>query len=132
MEFINNDPRPKDMRESNDCTVRATSIALGKSYKDIHEAYAKHGRKPRKGVTVMTLHAVLMDLVGDNLKIVASDIVRPERKSLAKFIKDNPKGKYVIVRRGHAFAVIDGVAHDAHPSGCSPRCIVKFAYKVGE
>lgn len=132
MQFINSDPRPKDLFESNDCTVRATSLALNKPYKAIHEVFSKHGRKPRKGVTVLTLQAVLMDLVGDNLKIVASDIARPERNSLAKFLKTHPKGRFVIVRRGHAFAVIDGVAHDAHESGCSPRCIVKFAYKVGE
>jgi hypothetical protein len=96
----------------------------------VHKAFSKHGRRAGKGVTIITLLAVLKELTKDTVKIVSSDLIR--RESVARFIKTNPKGRYVICKRNHAFAVIDGVAHDAHESGCGSRSIVKFAYKVGE
>lgn len=116
--------------EQNDCSVRATSIALSKPYKSVHKTFLKHGRKWGKGVTIITLMATLRDITGDDLKIVASDVVR--KQSLSTFIKENPKGRYVIVKSRHAFAVIDGVAYDAHPSCCTPKSMVKFAFKLGE
>lgn len=129
MKFIKSNPRSIDT-ESNDCSVRATSLALNKPYNEVHKTFSKHGRRVGKGVTMITLLAVLKELTNDNVKIASSYIVR--RESVARFIKTNPKGRYVICKRGHAFAVIDGVAHDAHESGCGSRSIVKFAYKVGE
>lgn len=129
MQFIKANPRSIET-ESNDCSVRATSLALNKPYNEVHATFSKHGRRVGKGVNIITLLSVLKELTKDTVKIVSSDIVR--RESLAKFIKTHPKGRYVICKRGHAFAVIDGVAHDAHPSGCGSRSIVKFAYKVGE
>lgn len=127
MKFIKSNPRSIE-NESNDCSVRATSIALNKPYNEVHKTFSKHGRRVGKGVTMTTLLAVLKDLTMDNVKIASSYIVRKE--SLASFIKTHPKGRYVVCKRGHAFAVIDGVAHDSHESGCGSRSIVKFAYQV--
>lgn len=137
MKFIMENPRSKNAdtdweyaSEQNDCAVRATSIALSKPYKTIHKEFLKHGRKWGKGVTIITLIAVLKDVTKDKFKTVASDVVR--KQTLSTFIKENPKGKYVIVKSRHAFAVIDGVAYDAHPSCCTSRSMVKFAFKLGE
>lgn len=132
MKFIESNPRTSEefsfINESNDCSVRATSIALSKPYRSIHETFKKHGRRWGKGVTVITLLATLKDLTNDNLKTVASSVVR--KQTLSTFVRENPKGRYVIVKSGHAFAVIDGVAYDAHPSACTSRSIVKFAFKL--
>lgn len=116
--------------ESNDCSVRATSIALDKPYRSIHETFKKHGRRWGKGVTVVKLMATLRDLTGGDLKIVASDVIR--KQTLATFVRENPKGRYLIIKSRHAFAVIDGVAYDAHPSCCTSRSVVKFAFKIGD
>lgn len=129
MQFISSNPRTI-MQESNDCTVRATSLAINKPYQDVHKVFAEHGRRNGKGVTLATLIGVLLDITKNNMQIVASYTVK--RQTLASFLKTHTKGRYVVVRRGHAFAVIDGVAHDAHSSCCSARSIVKYAYKVGE
>lgn len=129
MQFIKANPRSIET-ESNDCSVRATSLALNKPYNEVHKAFAKHGRMAGKGVTIIMLLAVLKELTKDTVKIVSSELIR--RESVARFIKANPKGRYVICKRGHAFAIIDGVAHDAHENGCGSRSIVKFAYKVGD
>jgi hydrogenase maturation factor len=118
------------MQESNDCTVRATSLAINKPYTEVHKVFAEHGRRTGKGVTLATLIGVLLDITKNNMQIVASYTVK--RQTLASFLKTHTKGRYVVVRRGHAFAVIDGVAHDAHSSCCTARSIVKYAYKVGD
>ncbi len=130
MQFISANPRPSDLYESNDCTVRATSLAVNLPYNVAHKIFKLHGRKDRQGVTLATLIAVLIDVTKNNMQIVASHAIR--RETLASFIKTHPKGRYVVIKRGHAFAVIDGVAHDAHSSCCGSRSIVKYAYKVGE
>ena len=129
MQFISSNPRTI-MQESNDCTVRATSLAINKPYTEVHGVFAKHGRRTGKGVTLATLIAVLIEVTKNNMQIVSSHVIR--RENLTSFIKTHPKGKYVVIKRGHAFAVIDGVAHDAHSSCCGSRSIVKYAYKVGE
>ena len=137
MQFITKNPRLANAKvdfefsnESNDCTVRATCLAMSKPYKSIHKVFAKHGRKSGQGVTLATLMAVLLDITKNKMSIVANHAVK--KHTLAGFIKTHPKGKYVIVKRGHAFAVVDGVALDAHSSCCSARSFVKFAFKVGE
>lgn len=134
MNFIMANPRVSEelsfTNESNDCSVRATSIALDKPYRSIHETFKKHGRRWGKGVTVVKLMATLRDLTGGDLKIVASDVIR--KQTLATFVRENPKGRYLIIKSRHAFAVIDGVAYDAHPSCCTSRSVVKFAFKIGD
>lgn len=134
MQFIESNPRNSGeweyRSEKNDCSVRATAIALSIPYKTAHKTFLKHGRRWGKGVTVITMLSVLKDLTGDKYKTVASDAVR--KQTLATFIRENPKGKYVIVKSRHAFAVIDGVAYDAHPSCCTSKSMVKFAFKIGE
>jgi hypothetical protein len=129
-----NNPRVSEefsfANESNDCSVRATAIALDKPYRSIHEAFKKHGRRWGKGVTVTTLMATLRDLTGGDLKIVASSVIR--KKTLSTFVRENPRGRYLIIKSRHAFTVIDGVAYDAHPSACTSRSIVKFAFKIGD
>ena len=134
MNFIMNNPRTTEelsfINETNDCSVRATSIALNKPYRSIHEAFKKHGRRWGKGVTVTTLIGVLKDLTEDKMKTVASSVIR--KQTLSTFVRENPRGRYVIIKSRHAFTVIDGVAYDAHPSCCTSRSVVKFAFKIGE
>lgn len=50
---------------------------------------------------------------------------------LAAFIAAYPTGSYVVHRRGHAFAVIDGVLRD-WDSGTGPRSIIQAAWRVTE
>jgi hypothetical protein len=51
--------------------------------------------------------------------------------SLATFAKDNPKGKWIVVKRGHAVALIDGVYHDIGTDVGLPRSLVKSYYRAG-
>lgn len=127
MRFIQANPRPIEANELNDCAVRATTIATGKSYFEVHRAYFEKGRQHRKGVMLATVKAVLHEIVEGDIKIYQST----KRPTLLRFIKDNPTGNWVIIRRGHAFAVKDGIVYDANERQAGARCRVICAIKIG-
>lgn len=123
--FICANPRAFDF-ESNDCTVRATSLALNKHYVEVHKAYSEVGRKIGKGCTVRMMNNALE-------KLKQGQMVRAlEEPTFARFARSNPKGKFIVVKRKHAVALIDGVWHDAHVSQVGARCRVLFYYQVKE
>ncbi len=124
--FISANPRPTDLRESNDCTVRATSLAMNKPYLEIHTAYSVAGRKPRRGVTIHTMNKALQWITKSN-QVMVRVLDEP---TFAQFAKANPKGRFIVTKRGHAVALIDGVWHDAHASQAGARCRVKYFYEV--
>lgn len=137
MKFICHNPRAlkqdsdwEYLTENNDCSVCATSIALDKPYKTIHKTFKKHGRRWGKGVTIITLLAVINDLTKGKNKIVAHEWVR--KITLATFVKENPTGNFIVVKKKHAFAVKNGIVYDTSERLYSPRSIVKYAFKVKE
>lgn len=46
--------------------------------------------------------------------------------TLGQFLKDFPKGRFVVRKSGHVFAVIDGKQFDAIPNGM--RCRLTGVY----
>lgn len=126
--FISANPRPSGLYESNDCTVRATSLAMNKPYLEIHKAYEKMGRKPRNGVTVNTMNKTLQ-LITSSDRVMIRALEEP---TFAQFAKAHPKGRFIIVKRKHAVALIDGVWHDANEACAGSRCRVKFYYQIQE
>jgi hypothetical protein len=127
MEFIKANPREYDS-ESNDCTVRATSLALSKPYKEVHKVFASNGRRWGKGVNLITLEKSLKSLLGTEPDTHKHWL--HGRITLKSFVSRYNKGSWVVVKRGHAFAVVDGVVMDAHNRCCGSRSIVQYAYKV--
>ena len=124
--FINANPRPSDLYESNDCTIRATSLAMNKPYQDVHKAYSIAGRKPRRGATISTMNKALQIITKSSKTLVRV----PDEPTFAQFARTKPKGRFIVTKRGHAVALIDGVWHDAHASGAGSRSRVKFYYEV--
>lgn len=128
--------RPKDSSafagETNDCSVRAFSLALNIPYAEAHALCAKHGRQYGKGTLWWTSHKVAWDC--DMVPVLTYDAYAPRGArypTLAQFIKEYPKGHFYLIRRGHAFALIDGVVHDwTHGTGARSRIL--RAYKAPE
>ena len=124
LEFICANPRPSTLDERNDCTVRATTLALDKDYIEVHKAYSEHGRKNKKGVVIATVEAVCSKLAEDFGILDFSN----QDKTLKQFILENPKGHYVMIKRKHAFAVKNGVVYDDYKLG--GNTIIRQAIKV--
>lgn len=122
VDFIKANPR--DRVESNDCSVRAVSVASGLPYYKVHAAFTEAGRKAGKGVTVRMMIAAL-----EKLGIMKQQEGYPyQRPTLSSWLLINPTGSWVIVKRDHAFAILDGVVHDNSPVGARSR--VLFAFRV--
>ena len=123
--FINANPRTID-NESNDCTVRSTSLALNKPYDEVHRVYHVMGRKPRKGTTIPVMNKVLQSITKDDRVMIKA----LEEPTFAQFARSNPVGKFIVIKRRHAVALIDGVWHDAHVKCVGARSRVLFYYEV--
>lgn len=107
------EPR-KTFNEINDCTVRALSVAMNINYDIAHKFCAKHNRWPRKGFSPLKLFEE--KVINGKIKlpwkrfkgIILIAKIPKRRMTIPTFIKRYPEGKFVCVKSGHAFAVIDG------------------------
>ena len=143
MKFLQMDARPADVNERNDCAVRATVCASALPYAEVHAAYAAAGRAARRGTPWSVCQAAARALFGPDVEIVKFDanyelIGSPWRRrwhasgrpTLAQFAAQHRKGCYIVVIKGHAFALVDGVQLDTAPNGS--RCRVMCYIKVPE
>lgn len=108
-------------RERKDCAVRAIKVAFDLTYKDAHDRYKAAGRLDRRPTPGHITSKVVASLGG-------SEPLLGNRVTVAKFLREHPKGRYVVRVYRHVFAVIDGVAHDW--AGEGPRRRVRIFYKV--
>ena len=118
--------------ETNDCVVRAFSIALDKSYAEIHEKCAKHGRKFRECTYLPTQRAVAKEYGMKELAYNDLWNLSPtpyQYPTVTQFIKAHPKGRFYARRNGHAFAIVDGVVHD-WVKGTGARSRITYAFEV--
>jgi len=116
--------------ESNDCVVRAMAVALDKHYEDVHTVCGMVGRKPRQGMTVAKIEEAVY-LSTQNPESKFTWVMKYDRPTFAQFARGNPTGRFIVVRRGHAVALINGVWHDAYKTGCGSRARVMSFCKVG-
>ncbi len=108
--------------ETNDCVVRAWAIAAQIPYAEAHAAFKAAGRRDRRGTKLHVSEAVMGDL---------RCYPRGSRVTVAKWLRANPSGHFVVFVRGHAFAVIDGVCHDYYyRAAMRPRCIVLYVRRA--
>ena len=109
--------------ERQDCTVHATSIAAQIPYYQAHDLLARFGRRPRHGIPYISFVRNLREPVG---AYRIERVRMPETVTLAKFLRDFPKGRFVVRKSGHVFAVIDGIQYDSFPNG--PRVRITHIY----
>ena len=98
----------KELKESNDCAVKAVSIVTGVHYHDVHSLMMVKGRKHRGTTKQVYTYQVLRQL-GAQLTVVPfrSKTIR----TLEREFKHRP-GTYLVWVRGHLFAMKDGEVLD--------------------
>lgn len=132
MQFKPANPRPDGFAETNDCVVRALSLAFNRAYADVHDICSSVGRKPRRGMYRTQTDAAIRLLTGNN-DAKGTLCVGASRSLLtfAQFARENPVGRFVVIKRGHAVALIDGVYHDmGNSASCGARCRVQYFYRA--
>jgi len=102
MEFKISQP---NMLERNDCMVQALANVLDKPYFEVHSKLRRLGRRNRCG-TPNRICVKAMLAYGIS---IYSPITR--HITHAQFLAQNPKGKFLVMSRSHAWAIKDGVAY---------------------
>lgn len=101
-----NHSAPSHFKERRDCSVRAVSRGLQIEYEEAHELCKKAGRPNGKGFhPYKLLDFDNTEAVINGKRLVYNNGVR---KTIKTFIRDNPIGTFICVKRGHAFTIIDG------------------------
>jgi hypothetical protein len=97
------------LKEYNDCTIRALAVVAGLGYSSAHKIGKDAGRKDKKGFRSFTLI--------EHCRRIGINFELSKRRSISikKFLEENPTGRFYARRRGHAFAIVDGVIQDATP-----------------
>lgn len=103
----------------NDCTIRAISIAEGKTWDETYEELSKIAQ--RNGIILDDVNFVepLLDSRYD--RVCYKDL------TVGDFAENNPKGVYLITMNGHITCCIDGIIYDTFD--CRDR-IMKCAWEV--
>jgi hypothetical protein len=131
MRFKPSNPRPDGFNERNDCVVRALSLAFNRAYPEVHAVCAKVGRKPWKGMYRHQSDAAIAILSGKPDAKGTRYVWRRDCPTFAQFARENPVGRFFVIKRDHAVALIDGVYHDMDRSAsCGARCRVQYYYRV--
>lgn len=128
--------------EKNDCTVYAIATAFEMDYDAAHqEVTTRMNRRETKGVKRTNLEQALAEGTTINGKTVTRVIKSPSKTykvygntiprqlRLSSFIKENQAGTYVILTRGHALTLKDGVLMD-NKNETKTRALVEIAFKV--
>lgn len=113
-------------KEKNDCFVRAVAAATGSHYDKAHEfVKSNFARKEGKGTEFTSLIMMKLEEEGFSLdgkdfkvKVLPTERITNKyklygevinrKKTVKSFMKDNPKGTFIVGVSKHAFTVKDG------------------------
>jgi hypothetical protein len=116
--------------DNNNCALNAMSIVFNLPYYEVYEMFKEHGRVRGKGTSVRTITTALNVLKQGSPDKAINNWQMPTKMkvSLAKFARMYPKGKYYVIKSGHALALIEGIWYDNQVP--NPRAYVKYFFKV--
>jgi hypothetical protein len=87
-----------------DCAVRALATAMDIPYYQAYKVFEHSGRKPRHK-SYNTINAL------NNLGL----IIIYDGRTLTAWLKDHSIGNFIVHKRGHLFAVKNGIVYDLAP-----------------
>jgi hypothetical protein len=147
---INNSKIAKN--ENNDCFVRALAAATDMDYDTTHqEVKDQFSRVNKKGTENYMIIGQMLNaeenglMIGDkrfSVKVLGKarthntyklygELIK-RKKTVKSFIKDNPKGNFVLTVSKHALAIVDGKLIDNKGEEFRPTRKVDGAYKINK
>lgn len=108
MNYLKADKLSNEMREKNDCSVKAVSILCDVPYKVAHKALQRAGRKTGRGVTEFAIEWAI-SMLG-----FTTDLVRVDALTVTTLEHDPEvqKGYYLAIVRGHIASIVNGRVED--------------------
>lgn len=110
--------------ETNDCSVKAVSIACDVPYHVAHKALALQGRNNRRGAYEWQIHRALQSL-GFDIRIV--NATAASCATIARDVKVQ-KGFFIAYVSRHILAIVDGKVEDWTATNCRRR--IQSVYRV--
>lgn len=111
--------------DTSDCCVRALAVACGVSYEAASVAFSAGGRQVGKGTPMDVAAKVYEKWLG------MARLEGVDGMALADFAALAQRGRYVVHKARHAFAVVEGTVHDwDNTTRAGTR--VQFAWRVSE
>jgi hypothetical protein len=135
--------------EKRDCTVRALAIAADIPYSEAHALMALEGRRPKCGMYGFNVESALKNLptLFEDIKITKLTLINRQAAdglfngeelersadtrnyhvsrwrniTLKMLLTKLSGGRYYVLGRAHAFAIVDGVVHDIRQLGGHTR-----------
>ena len=114
MAFVLTNPNPK-RQEVGDCTVRAISLATGKSWEEVYLGLCVQGFMLSDMPSSNNVWGQYLVERGFKYNVMPNTC--PFCYSVQQFCKDNPKGIYIVGTGTHVICVKDGDYLDAWDSG---------------
>lgn len=113
------------LEDTNNCTVIALATAFNINYKIADEIATNAGRKRRKGFHV----SILMNYIRNHTNLQFKKIPLKKNITIRRFLEQNPIGRFICCRSGHAFSVICGEIHDASQTN-KERQMIYSVYQI--
>jgi len=103
-------PKPPGFEhERADCGVRALMVGTGVEYPAAHALLKRQGRKDREGTFNAQMERAALELGAAHFPL-------PGRyPTVNQFVRDNPRGTFILRLNSHFLAVIDGTVHNWRP-----------------
>jgi hypothetical protein len=138
--------------ETNDCVVLSIASAFGVNYDTAHE-FVKNTFKRKNRQGTLNFARVFNYFISKNTQVLDTTIVpmgimrsvynyslRYDVKvgnrlvnrgmTVHTFIKNNPVGTFIVVVKGHAFTIIDGVVVGNYEDSLKKKKIIYDAWEV--
>lgn len=106
-------PNPKRYQVG-DCAVRALTLALNKSWDDVHHEICDTSFEMCNMPSSNAVWGVVLRRHGFRCYAMPYDL--PEFYTVADFARDNPRGVFVLCLSSHVVTVIDGDWYDTWDS----------------
>ena len=103
---------PTDKGDRNNCFPVAVAVTTGIPYSDITYHLSHMGRRVGKGTPWSTISKYLPRMKFQIMKEYGTWYQRRTNPTVLQFAKSHPTGKYILIVKGHALAVVDGVIYD--------------------
>lgn len=117
--------REAGIQEHNDCAVRAYALFHDIEYGKAHRLFASEGRRPMRGTSYLTIKDIMER---DGFK---TSWVKGDGMTVGQLTKQNPNATIYAIKRGHAFAIKNGVQYDVMKTGPKSR-IIAYWMKEGQ
>jgi len=131
-------PTEFGIKDKNDCAIRALANVSTMTYPEAHARMTELGRRKNRGTPWVALHTVYTEAGAKDIAYYGGKMVRLSTKhnvkhfekgfTLKTFVSKRPKGRHIVLIKGHALAVCNGAVIDTFASKAGKRVIAVYSF----